>query len=82
MPDKSQASLVKFYYMWKKSRLYTSLIDSNQLNKTNGNEQNLDQAESNNKDNADDLNGKDDIEDDETHFTNVNIFILIKLLFL
>lgn len=75
MPDKSQASLVKFYYMWKKGRQYTSLIDSNQANnKTNGAENaNSEQTESNLKDDSDDLNSKDDNEDDETHFANVNM---------
>lgn len=33
MPDKSQASLVNYYYMWKKSRNNKSLIDVQQLSK-------------------------------------------------
>ena len=35
MPDKTQASLVSFYYMWKKNRQHLSLIDQQQqTNKT------------------------------------------------
>jgi len=32
LPDKSQASLVSFYYMWKKTRTHVSLMDQHQSN--------------------------------------------------
>lgn len=37
LPDKSQASLVHFYYMWKKTKLHVSLIDQQQQNNKNVN---------------------------------------------
>ena len=74
MPDKSQASLVNFYYMWKKGRQYTSLIDSNQQsNKANDQGNNNDMTVSNYKEDSDDLASqqKDSAEDDDTNYQNV-----------
>lgn len=82
LPDKSQASLVKFYYSWKKSRHFISLIDSNQSNnKTNNGEStnNNDLTESMFKDDTDDFNTQKDENDadDEANFINVFIYTYI-----
>jgi hypothetical protein len=37
LPDKSQANLVNYYYMWKKTRTYVSSIDQQQSNAKNSN---------------------------------------------
>ncbi len=37
LPDKTQANLVNYYYMWKKTRTYVSSIDQQQSNAKNSN---------------------------------------------
>lgn len=40
LPDKSVASLVKFYYSWKKTRSRTSVIDRQEKKKNEGGSEN------------------------------------------
>lgn len=41
LPHKSQASLVKYYYVWKKARMHKSLMDYQMdLKQANNNDQN------------------------------------------
>lgn len=70
LPDKSQGTLVTYYYNWKKSRII-SQIENQQNNTKNFNNYDTDQIEKNGDENMDNVSDDNDSVDDNFN-SNVN----------
>nr|KAF7435087.1 hypothetical protein H0235_003278 [Vespula pensylvanica] len=68
LPDKSIASLVKYYYSWKKTRTRTSLMDRQARKLTSGGKEG-----ENGSENGSELGSNTDSESEEKSFMNVNV---------